>query len=116
MPYKMIFAISLISINAFALLNFPEGTFVLDGKVLVDNNDAYLAVNYKSNSEIRIKLTGSIPKELMSQGGSNASIRVKIAKPFFSTKGEAQFVELKRYLDPFEAPAIYNDENELPKN
>lgn len=118
MRYNIFFAtIALfISVNAFALLKFPEGTFVLEGKILVHKNDVYLAVNHTSNSESRIKLTGTIPKELTSQSGSNASIKIKIVKPFFSYWVEAEFVELKKYLDPFEVPAVYNDERELPKN
>lgn len=104
------------SIDAFALLKFPKGTFVLEGKILVHKNKVYLAVNHTSNSESRIMLTGTIPKELFSQSGSNASVKIRIAKPFFSYWGEAEFVELKKYLDPFETPATYNDERQLPKN
>lgn len=98
------------SANAFALLKFPKGTFVLEGKILVHKNDVYLAVNHKSNSESKIKLTGLIPKELTSQSGSNASIKIKIVKPFISYWGEAEFVEVNKYLDPFEVPTVYSDE------
>lgn len=104
------------SVNAFALLRFPEGVFVLEGKILVHKNEIYLAVNHPSNSESRIKLTGTIPKELYSQSGSNASVKIRIVKPFFSFWGEAEFVELKKYLDPFETSAVYNDEKNLPRN
>lgn len=119
MKYKIFIPVILVlffSASAFALLRFPEGTFVLEGKLLVHKNEISLAVNHKSNSESRIKLKGSIPKELYSQNGSNASIKIKIEKSFFSYWGEADFVELKKYLDPFEASATYEDERSLPKN
>jgi hypothetical protein len=110
-----LFILALYSFNTYALLKFPEGVFILEGKIMVLENDIFLAVNYKTNSETRIKLEGPVPKELFSQNGSNASIEIKIIKPINSYLGKANFIELKKYLDPFIAPAIYNDERKLPK-
>lgn len=107
--------ILLFSVNAFALLKIPEGVFVLDGKILVQQGNVYLAINYKTNAESRIKLLGRVPNELLSQIGSNASIKIKVTKSFYSLWGEAEFVEFVKYIDPFEAPVVYNDERGLPK-
>jgi len=96
-------------------LRFPKGTFILEGKIWAHEGQIYLVVNHKSNSETRIKLKGSYPKELFTQSGSNASIKLKIEESFFSIWGESEFIKLNRYLDPFEKPTVYNDEQKLPK-
>ena len=101
--------------NALALLKFSPGVFVLEGKVLVDQDQVFLAVNQASNSESIIKLNGPVPKELLKQNGSNAAIKLKITKSFFSRRGEAQFISLKKYLSPFDAPLLYQDERSLPR-
>ena len=90
------------------------GVFVLQGKIMVHQGDVYLAVNYKSNSETRIKLHGKLPKDIYSQSGSNTAIKMRINKSFMSYWGEAEFIEIKNYLDPFETPLVYHDERELP--
>ncbi|MEK6627495.1 MAG: hypothetical protein AABY53_02625 [Bdellovibrionota bacterium] len=106
----------LFALNAVALLDFPTGNFVLEGKIVVKKTDVYLAINHKSTSESQIKLSGTVPKELLSQHGSNAAIKIKITKPFMSNLGEAEFMELKKYLDPFTIPAKYDDDKALPQN
>lgn len=107
--------IALSSFNTYALLKFPEGKFILEGKIMVLESEIFLAVNYKTNSETRIKLEGIVPKELFSQNGSNASVEINIIKPIHSSLGKANFIAIKKYLDPFDIPKIYNDERQLPK-
>lgn len=101
------------SVNAFALLQFPQRILILEGKILIHEGEAYIAVNYKSNSETRIRLTGTIPKELFSQGGSNVVLKVNVTREFKSALGAGELISIVRFLDPFESPKVYNNERDL---
>ncbi len=99
-----------ISFHGFALLHFEAKTYEMEGKLITKPpNEIYISINYQSNSETRIKLTGNVPKELYEQHESNALIKFKVARPFISFLGEAEFLELKRYLEPFEKVEIYHE-------
>jgi hypothetical protein len=43
----------------------------------------------------------------------DAEIRVKISKKTHSARGEAEFLELMRYLEPYDDAIIYFDEKQL---
>jgi hypothetical protein len=100
--------------NVYAMLEFQANLYELEGKIIAESKEIiYLSINYDSNSETRIRLSGNIPAELFQQNGSNAKMLIQVNKPFISFLGKAKFIKLTSYMEPFNDVRVYSQLNKV---
>jgi len=92
--------------NCFASVAFSPGVYKFQGKIFYDSGKTYLIINYKTNSEVMLLLTGKVPSSLSGQSGSNAQLTVRLKHKLRSSKGSAELVNVDKFLSPFEIPAV----------
>lgn len=112
----LFFIVALFFSKAQALLQFDAGTYELEGYLAVENKkDVFLTINRNTDNETNFKLSGKLVDGIRYKDNHKVIAVVKVNKNVFSAMGEAELLEIKKYVNGFYDIKVYRQEKELKK-